>query len=115
MAKAYYGTDDGAGGSGGPSGGRGGGGGGRRQSKRKGASGESSAPAEKGKKKARNVAGGDGAGDCGESSDASGEALRLFWVPLEPSWNVEFPPGVRSQHGQSDRREIASPTLQQNR
>jgi uncharacterized membrane protein YgcG len=63
MAKKHYGTGDGAGGSG-PSGGRGGGssGGGRRQSKRKGASGESSASAEKGKKKARNVAGGDGLG-----------------------------------------------------
>jgi hypothetical protein len=70
----------------GPSSGRGGGGGsregGRRQSKRKNASGEGSPSAEKGKMKARRVAGGDGAGDSGECSDASGEALRSFPVPL---------------------------------
>jgi hypothetical protein len=104
-----YDTNDGAGG-GGPSGGRGGGGrgggggssgGGRRRSKRKNAGGESSASAGKGKKKARNVAGRDETGDCGKSSDASGEALRSYWVPLIPFWNVDIPPGVRSQ---SDRR-----------
>ncbi|KIL64176.1 hypothetical protein M378DRAFT_24755 [Amanita muscaria Koide BX008] len=69
----------GRGGSGRGSGGRGGGdggGGGGRQSKRKGTSGESSASAERGKKKARNVAGGDGAGDCGES-DANGAAKSI--------------------------------------
>ncbi|KIM85473.1 hypothetical protein PILCRDRAFT_365058 [Piloderma croceum F 1598] len=97
--------------SGGPSGGGGGGegpsGGERRRSKRKNASGESSAPAKEGNRKARNVAGGDEAGDCGECSGASSEALRSFLVPLGPSWNVEFPPGVRSQYGQSNRREIA--------
>ena len=89
----------------GPSGGRGGGGsreGGRRQSKRKKASGEGSTSAEKGKKKARRVAGGDRAEDSGECSDASGEALRPFPVHLEPYWNV-VPPGVRSQYEQSDR------------
>jgi hypothetical protein len=95
----------------GPSSGRGGGGGssegGRRQSKRKNASGEGSPSAEKGKMKARRVA---GAADSGECSDASGEALRSFPVPLGPYWNVEFPPGVRSQYGQSDRLEIASST-----
>jgi hypothetical protein len=58
--------------------------------------------------KARRVAGGDGAGDSGECSDASGEVLRSFPGPLGPYWNVEFPPGVRSQYGQSDRLEIAS-------
>ena len=103
---------------GGPSGGRGssgrGGGGsregGRRQSKRKNAGGEGSPSAEKGKMKARRVAGRDGAGDSGECSDASGEALCSFPVPLGPYWNVEFPPGVRSQYGQSGRLEIASST-----
>ena len=116
------------GGAGGPSGGRGSGrrggrgrgdggrggglsGGEGRQSKRKDGGGESSASTEKGKKKARNVAGGDGAEDGGESSNASGKALRSFWVPLVPSWNVEFPPGLCSQDGQSDHREIASSTL----
>jgi hypothetical protein len=53
------------------------------------------------------VAGGDGAGDSGECSDASSEALHSFPVPLGPYWNVEFPRGVRSQYGQS---EIASST-----
>ena len=90
----------------GPSGGRGGGGGsregGRRQSKRKKVSGEGSTSAEKGKKKARRVAGGDRAEDSGECSDASGEALRPFPVHLGPYWNV-VPPGVRSQYEQSDR------------
>jgi hypothetical protein len=106
---------------GGPSGGRGDGsssgrGGGwsredgRRQSKRKNAGGEGSPSAEKGKMKARRVAGGDRAGDSGECSDASGEALRSFPVPLGPYWNVEFPPGVRSQYGRSGRLEIASST-----
>jgi hypothetical protein len=70
----------------GPSSGRGGGGGsregGRRQSKRKNASGEGSPSAEKGKMKTQRVAGGDGAGDSGECSHASGEALRSFPVPL---------------------------------
>jgi len=99
----------------GPSSGRGGGGGswegGRRQSKRKNASGEGSPSAEKGKIKARRVAGGDGAGDSGECSDASGgEALRPFPVHLGPYWNVGVPPGVHSQYGQSDRLEIASST-----
>ena len=69
-------------GRGGGGGGRGSGGGsregGRRQSKRKNASGEGSPSAEKGKMKARRVAGGDGAGDSGECSHASGEALRSF-------------------------------------
>jgi hypothetical protein len=95
----------------GPSSGRGGGGGssegGRRQSKRKNASGEGSPSPEKGKMKARRVAGGDGAGDSGECSVASGEALRSFPVPLGPYWNEEFPRGVRSRYGQS---EIASST-----
>jgi hypothetical protein len=98
----------------GPSSGRGGGGGsregGRRQSKRKNTSGEGSPSAEKGKMKARRVGGGDGARDSGECSDASGEALRSFPVPFGPYWNVEFPPGVCSQYGQSDRLEIASST-----
>jgi len=58
--------------------------------------------------KARRVAGGDRA-DSGECSDAGGEALRPFPVPLGPYWNV-VPPGVRSQYGQSDRLEIASST-----
>ena len=83
-------------------GGRGGGGGssrGGRQSKRKNASSDSTS--EKGKKKARNVADGDMAGECGECSDAS---------HLGPSLN-EFLPGVRSLYGQSNLREIASSTL----
>ena len=79
------------------------------QSKRKNASGEGSPSAKKGKMKAT-VAGGDGAGDSGECSDASGEVLHSFPEPLGPYWNVEFPPGVRSQYGQSDRLEIASST-----
>jgi hypothetical protein len=95
-------TSGGSGLSGGPSGGsRGGGGeGGRRQSKRKNASGEGSPSAEKGKMKAQRVAGRDGAGDSGECSDASGEALRPFPVPLGPYWNVGVPPGLphRSQY-----------------
>jgi hypothetical protein len=97
----------------GPSGGRGGGGGssggGRRQSKRKNAGGESSAFAKRTKRRLEKWRG-DGAGDCGESSDASGETLCSLWVPLRPFWNVDFPPGFRSQYGQSDRREIASST-----
>ena len=56
------------------------------------------------------MAGGDEAEDSGEGSDASGEALRSFPVHLGPYWNVEFPPGVRSQYGESDRLEIASST-----
>jgi len=88
-----------------PSGGRGRGSGssrgGGKQLKRKDTGGESNASAQKHKKKARNVAGGDGAGDRGESSDTSGEAFRPFWVPL----------GVCSQYGQTDHREIASLTL----
>ena len=101
----------GGGGGDGPSGAGGGGGsreGGRRQSKRKNASGEGSPSAEKGKMEARRVAGGDRAGDSGECSDASGEALRPLL--LGPYWNVGVPPGVRSQYGQSDRLEIASST-----
>jgi hypothetical protein len=101
----------GGGGGDGPTSGRGGGGGsregGRRQSKRKNASGESSPSTGKGKMKARRVGAGDGAGDSGECSDASGEALRPFPVHLGPYWNV-VPPGVRSPYGQSDRLEIAS-------
>ena len=99
----------GSSGSGGGGGGEGSSAGERRRSKRKNPSGESSAPAAKakGKMKARNVVGEDGAGDCGECTDTSSEVLRSFWVPLGPSWNAEFPPGVRSQFGQSDRREIA--------
>ena len=98
---------------GGLSGGRGSGGsreGGRRQSKRKNASGEGSPSTEMGTMKAQCVVGRDGAGDSGESSDASGETLHSFPVPLGPYWNVEFPPGVCSQYGQSDCLEIASST-----
>ena len=127
LAKYFDTSDDASGLSGGASGGRGGGGsgGGGRQSKRKGtsdessasakkgrkrkgASDESSASAKKGRKKARNVVGGDGSGDCGGSSDASGKALRSSWVS---SWNVEFPPGVHSQYGQSECQEVASSTF----
>ena len=93
---------DGGGGGGGSSGG------GRRQSKRKNTSGESSASADKGKRKARNVAGGDKVGDYAECSDTSGEVLRPLWVPLRTSLNVEFPPGIHSQYGQSDCQEITS-------
>jgi hypothetical protein len=50
-------------------------------------------------------------GDCGESGNTSSEALCSFWVPLELSWNVEFPPGVRTQYGQSNHQVIASSTL----
>jgi len=107
-------SSGGSGPSGGPSsgrgGGRGGGGGsregGRRQSKRKNASGEGSPSTEKGKKKARRVAG----GDSGECSDASGEALRPFPVHLGPYWNVGVPPGVHSQYGQSGHLEIGDDT-----
>ena len=115
-------SSGGSGPSGGPSGGRGGGRGdgpsrgggggrgsregGRRQSKRKNVSGEDSPSTEKGKKKARHVAGGDRAEDSDECSDASGEALRPFPVHLGPYWNVGIPPGVHSQYGQSDRLEI---------
>ena len=70
--------------------GRGGGGGskegGRRRSKRKNTSGEGNTSAEKGKMKARRVAGWDRAGDS------------------------NIPPRVHSQYGQSDRLEIASST-----
>ena len=69
-----------------------------------GGSREGSPSAEKGKMKARR--GGDGGRDTGECSDA--EVLRSFLVPLRPYWNVEFPPGVHAQYGQSDRLEIAS-------
>jgi len=109
--------------SGGPNGGkgggrgdgpRGGGGGsregGRKQSKRKNTSREGSPSTERGKMKARRVAGGNRAGDSGECSDASGEALRPFPLPLAPYWNVGVPPEVRSQYGQSNRLEIASST-----
>ena len=98
----------------GPSSGRGGGWGsregGRRRSKRKNASGEGSPSAKKGKMKAKRVAGGDGAGDSGECTDASGEALRPFPVQLGPYWNEVVPPGVCSQYVQSDHLEIASVT-----
>ena len=98
----------------GPSSGRGSGRGssegGRRQSKRKNASGESRPSAKKGKMKAQHVVGGDGAEDCGECSDAIGEVLHSFSVPLGPYWNVEFPLGVHSQYGQSDCLETASST-----
>lgn len=60
--------------------------------------------------KAKRVAGGDGAGDSGECTDASGEALRPFPVQLGPYWNEVVPPGVCSQYVQSDRLEIASVT-----
>ena len=121
MARNIYGhllvkSSGGSGPSGGPGRGRGGGdgsssgrSGGGRQSKRKNASGEGSPSTEKGKKKARRVADGDGVGDSGEWSDASGEAPRPFPVHLGPYWNV-VPPGVRTQYGQSDRLEIASST-----
>ncbi|KAF5379415.1 hypothetical protein D9615_006535 [Tricholomella constricta] len=92
-------------------GGRGSGGGSRegglRRSKRKNPSGEGNKSADKGRMKARRVAGGHGAGESGECSDASVEVLRSLPVPLEPYWNVEFPPGVRSQ---SEGLEIASST-----
>ena len=89
----------------GPSSGRGGGGVGSREG--------GSSSAKKGKMSARCVAGGDGAedsGDSGECSDASGEALCPFPVHLGPYWNVVVPPEDRSQYGQSDCLEIASPT-----
>ena len=52
------------------------------------------------------MAGGDGVGDSGECTDASGEALRPFPVHLGPYSNEVVPPGVRSQYVQSDRLEL---------
>ena len=77
--------DDGPSGGGGPEGGGSSGGGpsagDRRRSKRKGTSGKSSSPSGKDKKKARKVSGGnDGTGDC---SEASGELIRTFRLPLQ--------------------------------
>lgn len=97
-------TSGSSGPSGGPSGGgRGGDGGsregGRRQSKRKNASGEGSSSPEKRKTKARRVAGRVGAGDSGECSDASGEALRPFLVSLEQSDHQEIGSSTRGLSG----------------
>jgi hypothetical protein len=94
------GPGDGGRNSGGPSGGD------RRLSKRKDA-GSRNSPSKKGKKKARKTSGGDRTGDCGE---VGGELICSFWSRLRLFQNVDFPPGVLSQNGQSKRREIVSST-----
>ena len=90
----------GSGPSGVPSSGRGGGsgdgpsrgrGGGRGQPKRKNPSGEGGPSTERGKMNPRCVADGDGTGDKDECSNASGEALRPFPVPLGRYLNAGVP------------------------